>query len=99
MRRVFPWIVAECAVLGSIAYGAMNYLSFGHIINNAVIRAKYYSLAHFGEFVVSAFLNADVLTLTMAAGAVFVGALMLRDAVRTYRSMLVGNFARPARVI
>jgi xanthine/uracil permease len=99
MKRVFPWLVAEVTVLATIVFGALSYLSFGHILNNAVIRAKYYSTSSFADFIMSAFTNADIMTLFMVGGVAFVGVLMMKDTFKLCSRALRSNFLQTPRVI
>ena len=99
MKRVLPWLAAEFVVLSTIFAGAQSYLSFGHILTNAVVRVKYYSLLSFSDFLMSAVTNADLFTLTMLVGAFFVGTLVVRDTIRATRRMRAGNFLRMSRVL
>lgn len=97
-RRVLPFLCLEIGVFSAVFFSIQTSVSFGHVMNNAVVRATQYPLSSFGYFWYDALFNAELLTLVMVAGAAFVGSLMFRDTLRFTKKMR-GNFFRFPRVI
>lgn len=97
VRGVLPLFAAEVVVLTAIVFGAKSYISFEHIMNNAVYRITHHPTVMVWGYIVDAFTNAEFVSLVFLLGAVLVGAFIVRDTLRSVR-YVGGNFFRFRRV-
>ena len=86
MRRVLPLLVLETVAVAFIVRQLAAYVFFNQVLQNAIAHTFTRSPVMMADFFFRALLNTDLAVQILAAGSVLIGALLLRDTVRTLRT-------------
>ncbi|MDA1335226.1 MAG: hypothetical protein O2794_04460 [bacterium] len=85
VRQVLPLFCLEVLVFSAIIVGAQSYMSFSNIMNNILVRMDNFSPMNFGNFIMNAFTNTEVVSLILFTGAFVVGSFIMKDTFKLSR--------------